>query len=498
MKKTYILLSFLLISSLSHAQIELMNDEFDNPATFSNWLQVNDTEGWNASQLEQAQITGGALLMQPWSTAWYANRRAPLLYKMVTGDFIFTTQVVVTDRDLADSDHLPASDYSLAGPMIRIPKNFTNGLTGWSAGPNENYVFLSCGYAATNHNSCPGCQGPHFEVKNTTNGNSILRISSLGISATTPITVTIRLVRTGQVILVLYQLPGDPFIVHRRYFRGNFPATMQLGFVTYTNWEKVITYSIPEHNQYTLNADLDPNLSSNTNIPFEPDLTARFQYARFNEVVVPPELSGVNLYTTATDAQLLSFLGFQSSAFLPIILKSFDVKAEGENIELKWVTTSESDNKGFEIQRSRDGLHFEKIHFAKGNGDSEEENTYFFIDNDINEGLRWYYRLKQIDWDGKSTLSPIQSAILQPSDNGVIVYPNPVLGTSIVNITSTFKQSATIKIFSVHGQLVFHQDVRLDKGANKTLLNTQKWPSAIYTLVVETNTDKNVLRFAKL
>jgi len=481
------------------AQLELLNDEFDDAATFSNWSQLNLTEGWNASQLEQVYIddVDGSLLMQPWTCGWSANRRAPLVFKLVSGDFIFTTQVVITDRDLLDGDHLPTAAYSLAGPMIRIPKSFTNGQTGWNSEQNENYIFLSAGFASNNHNSCPGCPSPHFEVKNTTNGNSVLSISSLNTPITSPITVTIRMVRIGQVIFVLYQLPGQSFIIHRRYYRSNFPAQMQIGFVTYTDWNKVFTYSVSNHNQYTLNTSLNPNLSSNPSMSFSPDLTARFQYARFNEVVIPPALAGVNLFNEATDEQLLSFLGFASTAVLPVTLHNFKAAPLGKKILLNWTTETEHNNRGFELQRSLDGENFVKHIFINGNGTSNRQKDYSYLDRDIIANTTYYYRLKQVDFDGKYSFSKTIKVSITSPQIKVEVFPVPVGDQLNIVIDSPINTRSKIMVYNAYGQEKSQRSIYLNKGNNKIELDTYLWLNGVYTLIIENKDQKEVIRVIK-
>ncbi len=314
--KPTILLVCLLWTSFLTAQVQLLNDEFDNAATLSaNWLNITDTEGWNAEHLETFDIntsSPGHLYMMPYTSSWYQNWRGTLIHKRIDQNFVFTTEVTATNRDGTD---MPGSNYSLAGVMIRTPRNYPNGaLVDWTPG-GENYIFLATGFAATNHPSCQGCPGPHFEVKSTTNSNSQLMVSSLPTASN----VRIRMARIDDAIIVLYQLPGESWQVRQRYRRTDFPAEMEIGLVTYTDWNKVYTYvnNIFFHNSNVLNDDLDLDASNNEFIPFNPTLVGQFDFARFDDVAVPPELAGVDLVNAATDEALLSFLGYDTQAFCP-------------------------------------------------------------------------------------------------------------------------------------------------------------------------------------
>ena len=293
-----------------NAQIQLLNDEFDDSSTFSNWKNISVTEGWNAEHLELIDINTtkpGKLIMMPYTSTWYANYRGVLIYKEVTGDFVFTTEVTTTNRD---ENGLPSNDFSLSGPMIRTLRNFTNGADGWTPG-GENYIFLSVGQASDNHPSLPvkPTGGPHFEVKTTVNSNSTLEVSGIPTAEN----VKIRLARVGEYVICLYQLPGGDWKVHKRYHRQDFLPTMQIGFVTYTDWGKASTYQPIFQNSHVLKEGLNPDPSSNPSRPFSPDLIGSFEFARFNEVDVPESLKDANLTSeSVSDDSLLSFLGFDS------------------------------------------------------------------------------------------------------------------------------------------------------------------------------------------
>ncbi len=302
----YILLILVLISTIyCTAQIQLLNDEFDDASTLSNWLNIDDVEGWNADHLEDYNINTsqtGKLMMLPYTSSWYQDYRGSILFKELTGDFILTTEATATNRA---GNGNPSSSYSLAGLMIRTPRSFTNGAAGWTP-YGENFIFLATGHATGSSANA------HLEVKTTVSGSSNLAITPIP----SPTNVRIRIARIGEYVICLYQLPGGSWIVHRRFDRSDFPNTMQIGFVTYTDWPKVSSYTPIFHNSNVLNANLNPDPTAG--VPFTPDIIGGFEFARFDEVNLPPILVGVNLTNSAvTDAQLLSFLGFTSQPYTP-------------------------------------------------------------------------------------------------------------------------------------------------------------------------------------
>lgn len=280
-------------------QHSLLSDEFNKPCNIDDWYNINETEGWGAEQLELHDVAitnDDKLTMMPYTSSWFADYRGILLFKNISGDFIFETSVEASNRAGAG---LPSSQYSLSGLMIRTPKSLTTGATDWTGG-QENYVFLAMGFAATNHPSCSGCAGPHFEVKNTINSNSNLTISSIE-----SLNVIIRMVRINGVVLVLRRTPATPFVVHARFDRSsNMPDSVQVGMVTYTDWPNVSMYDYETQNANVLNDDFDNTVSWN------PDLIAQFEYARFDDVVVPQHLQGLNFYNEVADTAIINNFGY--------------------------------------------------------------------------------------------------------------------------------------------------------------------------------------------
>ncbi len=136
---------------------------------------------------------------------------------------------------------------------------------------------------------------------------------------------------------------------------------------------------------------------------------------------------------------------------LPVNFIMFDVKKEANKIKLVWNTASEINNYGFNIEKSNEGDNFQKIGFVKGNETSNEISTYSFIDENPENGMQ-YYRLKQIDFDGKNTFSPIKSIKYENEEiTSVNLFPNPA--QDFVNING-LEIGDNVEVFDLKGKSI--------------------------------------------
>ncbi len=127
---------------------------------------------------------------------------------------------------------------------------------------------------------------------------------------------------------------------------------------------------------------------------------------------------------------------------LPVVLVSFQAFVNRSQVELKWVTASETNNELYTIERSIDGEVFYPILTKPGSGNTSQTTTYTATDNTPPEG-RVFYRLKQIDFNGSFEYSEIVSVNVEP-DTDVLSfnpYPNPVTRGEILSISWKDKTS---------------------------------------------------------
>jgi hypothetical protein len=172
--------------------------------------------------------------------------------------------------------------------------------------------------------------------------------------------------------------------------------------------------------------------------------------------------------------------GFDSSSFtgvinssVPIELIDFNCNKINKLIYIKWTTLTETNNDYFIIEKSYNLVKFEELSTIDGQGNSNYKIDYNFVYEDSYNG-NIYYRLKQVDFDGKYTYSNIIS--LQNSSNFNITFLN---NTIIINSIDKVK----IEICDISGRIVFNdyaKDLKLNLNKNIYIINIYKNNILIY------------------
>ncbi len=169
---------------------------------------------------------------------------------------------------------------------------------------------------------------------------------------------------------------------------------------------------------------------------------------------------------------------------LPVVLIRFKAEIVGEHVELNWTTASEENNDYFVVEKSQDNIYFEEIDRVEGAGNSNVILNYQSVDYNLSDGVT-YYRLKQVDYDSKFSLSDVISVVDNP-DNEVTIFPNPSNG----NMNIKTKEDVDVCIYSVSGQELEHYHFNANT-INK--IDISKHPKGLYFMSYITN-DKRVVK----
>lgn len=168
-------------------------------------------------------------------------------------------------------------------------------------------------------------------------------------------------------------------------------------------------------------------------------------------------------------------------AALPISLIDFVVHKTTNDVELKWIVSEQSQNRAFQIERSPDAQNWETLDQLAGAGTSFEEKNYSWIDRQPLEGTS-FYRLRQIDYDGQFSLSPVRKV---ERTGGIVftVFPNPTVSSTTVKTISATEGEALIDLIDATGRYVGTANFLLQKGENLLEMPLGGMPGGWYTLV---------------
>jgi hypothetical protein len=173
-----------------------------------------------------------------------------------------------------------------------------------------------------------------------------------------------------------------------------------------------------------------------------------------------------------------------ATSLLPVELVRFTGRETDGKVLLEWETASELNNEGFQIERSTDGFRWEEIGFVPGNGTANEEHNYSCWDEKPLPGVN-YYRLRQMDFDGKEEYSevvPIDLLALGALTGlGLRAYPNPVAGGELtVVLPENLEGETPVQLFDAAGRLV--RSAEMSVGANS--LDVRGLAAGVYWLRV--------------
>lgn len=153
---------------------------------------------------------------------------------------------------------------------------------------------------------------------------------------------------------------------------------------------------------------------------------------------------------------------------LPVKLSSFTGSYSNGIATINWQTSQELNSDHFELFKSYDGVDFVSVTKIKSAGFSNTLKNYSYQDH-AGGSNNVFYRLKQVDINGKETFSSIVKLSLG-SNSGVGIFPNPFNNNFTVSLASTKASFATLKIQNTSGQLVFSKNINLNKGNNSVVI----------------------------
>ena len=182
---------------------------------------------------------------------------------------------------------------------------------------------------------------------------------------------------------------------------------------------------------------------------------------------------------------------------VPVQLQSFNAVVNiNKQVELNWSTSNEINCLVFIAEKSFDGNIFTTVDTIVARNNNML-NRYQLIDKAYLEKLT-YYRIKQVDKNGKFSFSDIKAvnpARLQL--NTINIYPNPIVQSANLSINSTTNCNGTIQITDIAGKLIFQQKIAIIKGHQQTMVDFSKFSSGNYLLTLLWNQQIKTIKLVK-
>jgi len=177
---------------------------------------------------------------------------------------------------------------------------------------------------------------------------------------------------------------------------------------------------------------------------------------------------------------------------LPLEWLGFTAEYNGSFTELNWSTGTEINNSHFEIERRHESeKDFEKIgQESASTNASATLHEYSHDDYDVVMSGLYYYRIKQVDRDGKYSYSKIVAIKkLKANDLSVYIYPNPVRDLLKVEIDLSTDEDVIVDVVDANGKVIMHQPFggRMKAGRSNKILNTESLTSGNYVIRIKTN-----------
>lgn len=154
-----------------------------------------------------------------------------------------------------------------------------------------------------------------------------------------------------------------------------------------------------------------------------------------------------------TDNNNSDFTTREVSSVLPVELVRFEGKVVGTTAFLQWQTATETNNYGYEVERSTDQVAWQTVGFVSGSGNTSTPRVYHFKDNTLPNGAN-FYRLKQIDNNGSLTYSKCISVTSQKAQNFRLEqnFPNPFNPSTTIVFHLPYQDFIEISVYSLTGE----------------------------------------------
>jgi hypothetical protein len=186
----------------------------------------------------------------------------------------------------------------------------------------------------------------------------------------------------------------------------------------------------------------------------------------------------------------------EGTGSLPVTFVSFNGQLINNQVKLDWKTISERNNSYFIIERSLNTQNWTEIIKVTAKGEAQTLTSYQAFDENPQVGTN-YYRLWQVDKDGKREMYPRWVDIVYNYSAINSIYPNPTIDKLNIKLKSNPKEPVQLRIINASGKVL--QEIRFQKTAieDEVVLNVKDLPNGIYFLEILSVKGRETLKFVK-
>ncbi|REK47823.1 MAG: hypothetical protein DWQ48_11615 [Bacteroidetes bacterium] len=238
-----------------------------------------------------------------------------------------------------------------------------------------------------------------------------------------------------------------------------------------------VSYSVPSNTQLTVTTFSGGVRATSPFVNYSGmdslNTEVMFQTNFVNVNTIAYRVMAINRSSSVTRQTSLYFNGFfNSTAPLPVQMSEFRAEVENKrNVRLRWTTLSENNNDYFIVERSMDGLNFERVNSTHGMGNSNIRNEYTTLDTEVPYG-DIYYRLVQVDFNGqREAYAPVRVKVRNEERDLSIasVFPNPIEDFLRVSIDSREDNPVRCLLVNSSGKKVASMETVPESGSSQLI-----------------------------
>lgn len=213
--------------------------------------------------------------------------------------------------------------------------------------------------------------------------------------------------------------------------------------------------------------------------------------------------SALNNFSPSIVKQYVAYFGGKGDGWsnqlatawaLPLVLLSFDGKAQGAQNLLTWKTSYEENVDYFLVEKSKNAVEFEGIGQVEAKGNTIVETSYQYIDKQDVQGVK-YYRLKMTDQDQKYTYSKVIRLVNEKLDYSIILSPNPANNNIRMSFSRALENHSRFMVYDMNGKIVINSDIEKDESVKN--IDISSLSAGSYLIQVQTPNENVSMPFIK-